>query len=253
MRIKSTNLFAMVLLTGIMSFATTESAFYPYASSAFNIYDSAGAPIQDWIPAQMITLNVSAGSTVYLTNYVSSWFGDMPNLGDADYAAGYDMSANKYGYVFAQKDTEGNVSTLGDIHWADGSTKEITYQNPDGPQTRTTTGYLLDTFENDAEIFFVMTPNGYTETVNSYDPVNDQDDDPAVESILASRQINTVDLAGNVRVNFGTVDDVGHEFVIGSEATPPTTGQPLPGMLLCGLLSLGTASAASRLRKRSRK
>ena len=255
----------MGLLAGIMSFAT-ESAFYPYTSSDYNVYDGNGSPLtqtwQFWQPANMITLNISGGSAVYLTNYISNWYGENYDLGDPTYAAGYDMSANKYGYVYAQKDAEGKASPVGEVHWSDGTTKDITYQNPNGPETYTTTGYLLDTFKNDAEIFFVMTPNGYEETVNSYGPV----DDPyglGYESILVSRQINTQDQSGLVRVNFGIGEDLqnslGHEFVIGAIAMPPSggddlvTGQPLPGMLLCGLLSLGTMTATKRLRKRSSK
>ncbi len=245
-----------------MSFATeaaTDSTFYPYTGSAYGIYSGVVEKNgQFWYPSNMITLSVSANSAVYLTNYTSSWYGEAPNLGDSDYAAGYDMSANKYGYVYAKIDEDGKASPVGDVHWADGETIEVTYKNPTGPQTRTTTGYLLGTFKNNAEIFFVMTPNGYEETVNSYDPVNDPDG-LGYESILASRQVNTEDQSVLVRVNFGTVDGVGHEFVVGSIALPPdgggdlVTGQPLPSMLLCGLLSLGTLTATKRLRKRSRK
>ena len=252
MKIKNLKLIAVVLLAGVLAHAEG-AAFYPYSIGGFNAYDGSGSPVQNWIPAQMITLNVQAGSAVYLTNYVSAWYGDMPSLGDSGYAAGYDMSANKYGYVYAQKDADGKAVPVGEVHWSDGATKDITYQNPNGPQTRTTTGYLLDTFYDDAEIFFVMSPNGYDETVNGYEPVNDTDGDPAVYSILDSRQINTVDLAGNVRVNFGTVDGVGHEFVVGYEEAPPAggmSGPPLPGLMLCGLLSIGTVAAASRLRRR---
>ena len=123
-----------------------------------------------------------------------------------------------------------------------------------GLGTQTTTGYKLGTFDEDTEIFFVMTPNGYDKKINSYLPVNDPDNNPPVTSILASRQINTVDLAGNIRVNFGTVDGVAHEFVIGSEATPSTpSGQPLPGVLTSCLVALGATGIAARRRKHSKK
>ena len=246
---KSKKLLIMLLLACGMVFAA-DSEIKQFLPSDFNTYDSAGIPTQDWIPAQMVTLKVKAGSTVYLSNYISTWYGEIKDLGDSTLAEGYNMSAYKYGYVYAEMDSNGNLQPIGDVHYANGQTKDVTYQNPDGPQTKTTTGYLLGTFDQDAEIFFVMTPNGYDTEINSYYPVNDPDDDPPVTSILASRQINTRDLAGNVRVNFGTVDGVGHEFVIGYEATPSTSGQPLPGVLLSALISMGTVTA---LRKRSRK
>ena len=242
------SLLVLSLLMGVMVIAA-DSSYVQYTYTDYNTD-------QEWKPAQMITLNVTAGSTVYLSNYVSNWYGEMSNLGDVDYAAGYDMSRGKYGYVYAEVDANGYARPVGDIHYADGTTKDVTYQNPTGPQTRTTTGYLLDTFDKDAVIFLVMTPRGYDSTVNSYAPVNDPDNDPPTTSILASRQINTHDQTGQTRVNFGTVDGVGHEFVIGYEAsaTPPMppAGQPLPGVLASCLIGLGTAGVAAR-RKRSSK
>ena len=254
MRIKMKNLVAVALLAGIMSFAT-EQTFFPYTSSDYNTYSPSGEASQNWVSAQMITLSVQAGSAVYLANYVSSWYW-IPDLGDSSNGA-FDMSAGKYGYVFAAKDANGKVSPVGDINYATGDTKDVTFFSPDGTLSKTTTGYLLDTFDKDAEIFLVMTPNGYSEAVNSYDPVDNPNGDVPYESILASRQINTNDQTHQTRVNFGTTDGIGHEFVIGYEAAPPAgggmSGQPLPGVLLCSLLSLGTVSATKRLRKRSRK
>lgn len=266
---KSKKLFMMLLIVCGMVFAS-ESNFVQFTLDDFNTYDSTGGPIQDWVPAQMITLNIAAGSTVYLTNYVSQFKvslydpGAIPNLGDSNYAAGYDMSAGAYGYMVAKRGEDGKVTTDGTIHWGTGEKKDITYYDPNstyseeqiaqGLGTQTTTGYKLGTFDEDTEIFFVMTPNGYDKKINSYLPVNDPDNNPPVTSILASRQINTVDLAGNIRVNFGTVDGVAHEFVIGSEATPSTpSGQPLPGVLTSCLVALGATGIAARRRKHSKK
>ena len=266
---KSKKLFMMLLIVCGMIFAS-ESNFVQFTLDDFNTYDSTGGPIQDWVPAQMITLNIAAGSTVYLTNYVSQFKvslydpGVIPNLGDSNYEAGYDMSAGAYGYMVAKRGEDGKVTTDGTIHWGTGEKKDITYYDPNstyteeqiaqGLGTQTTTGYKLGTFEEDTEIFFVMTPNGYDKKINSYLPVNDPDNNPPVTSILASRQINTVDLAGNIRVNFGTVDGVAHEFVIGSEATPSTpSGQPLPGVLTSCLVALGATGIAARRRKHSKK
>ena len=228
-------LFALFTLITTIAFAE----FVQFTGADYNYFTTAQTYTeQGWIPANMIALSVKANTSVYISNYVSSWYGEMPNLGDTDYLAGYDMSANSYGYVYAEKDANGLYKPVGDIHYANGTTKEVTYKNPNGPQQRTTTGYYLDTFTKDAEIFLVMTPNGYTDEVNSWYPVNDPYGAYPYSSILASRQINTYDLTGQTRVNFGTVDGVAHEFVVGYEAEP-ITGQPLPGVMMSCLVGIG--------------
>lgn len=245
-------LLALLLLMSVALIAA-DSSYVQFTGEDFNTFTT----YQDWIPAQMITLNVKAGTSVYLSMYTRSWYEDMPNLGDSDYAAGYNMSAGNYGYIYAERDSEGNVRPVGSIHYGNGATKDLTIQNPTGPQTQTLTGYYLDTFDQDAEIFLMMTPNGYDSPVNSYDPVNDPKNDPPYTSILASRQINTVDAAGATRVNFGTTDLVGHEFTIGYEASAnppqPPSGQPLPGVLTSCLVGLAATGLAARRRKQSRK
>ena len=255
----------MLLVVCGMVFAS-ESNFVQFTLDDFNTYDSAGGPTQEWTSAQMVTLSVSAGSTVYLTNYVSQFKvslydpGKIPNLGDDTYAAGYDMSVGAYGYMIAQKTADGKVTTDGIVHPGTGETKDITYYDPNstytqeqidkGLGTQTTTGYKLGTFDEDTEIFFVMTPNGYNSKINSYLPVNDPNNDSPVTSILASRQINTTDLAGNIRVNFGTVDGIGHEFVIGYEAAPPSSsGQPLPGVLSTIVVACCSIACAKKMKK----
>ncbi|MBR5024699.1 MAG: hypothetical protein IKX48_06505 [Victivallales bacterium] len=246
---KRKNLLLMLLVVCGMVFAA-ESNYVQFTLDDFNTYDSAGGPIQEWTSAQMITLSVQAGSSVYLSNYINTWYGTVEALGTSSYAAGYDMSAGSYGYMIAEKTADGKVTTDGVVHLANGATKDVTYKNPNGTETKTTTGYLLDTFENDTEIFFVMTPNGYNSKINSYLPVNDPNNDPPVTSILASRQINTVDLAGNIRVNFGTVDGVAHEFVLGYEAAPPSiSGQPLPGVLSTIVVACCSIACAKKMKK----
>ena len=242
-------LLTLLLLMSAMVFAAD---YVQFTESDFNLYNT----YQDWDYAQMITLNVSKGSSVYLSIYTRSWYENLPDLGDQTYAAGYDMSANSYGYVYAERDEQGNVRPVGPVHYANGDTKDVTVKNPTGPQTQTLTGYYLDTFDKDAEIFLVMTPNGYDTTVNSFSPVNDPDNEPNYISILKSRQINTYDLLGQTRVNFGTVDGVAHEFIIGYEAsaTPPeSSGQPLPGVLTSALIGLCATGIAARRRKNARK
>lgn len=265
-------LLALLLLTSVVALAA-DTDFVLFSKDDFTSYNT----YQDWPTAKMITLNVKGGSTVYIANYVDSFYTDIKyDLGDADYIdpyghnVGYDMSANKYGYRYASVDGDGNTIPIGDIFYGDGSTKEISFTSPDGTKVRTTTGYLLGTFDHNAEIFLVMSPRsnlGTEETeVNSWAPVNDPNNDPSYSSYLSSRQYNTYDLTGQTRVNFGTVeyyyDDNGvkqellvpHEFVIGYEAKADApSGQPLPGVMVTTLLCLGTTSVASRLRKRTNK
>ena len=246
---KSKKLLLMLLVVCGMIFAS-ESNFVQFTLDDFNTYDSAGGPTQEWTSAQMVTLSVQGGSSVYLSNYINTWYGEVSNLGDSNYAAGYDMSTGAYGYMIAQKTADGKVTTDGIVHPGTGETKDVTYKNPNGTETKTTTGYFLGTFDEDTEIFFVMTPNGYNSKINSYLPVNDPNNDPPVTSILASRQINTTDLAGNIRVNFGTVDGIGHEFVIGYEAAPPSSsGQPLPGVLSTIVVACCSIACAKKMKK----
>ena len=233
--------FAAVFCTACMALELRQ-----FTLSDFNRYDT----WQNWESARMITLNVEADTSVYITNYVSSWYG-IPDLNDADYDAGYDMSPERYGYIYAVRTADG-VAAVGDFIPSNGETVSVTYRNPDGPQTLTTEGYLLDTFSRDAEIFLVMTPRGYEEQVNSMEPVNDPNGDPAVFSVLVSRQANYLDLANNVRVNFGLDDSIGHEFVLGYVDVPPSAGQPLPGMLFSGLLVFGMG-AAKRIRRTAKR
>ncbi|MBR4901762.1 MAG: hypothetical protein IKZ46_12560 [Victivallales bacterium] len=280
MKSKKLLVMVLVLLAGISLFAqSTEIQLYnDYVTyrTMQRVGGTWGAPA--WKPGMgvedIITLKVKAGDTVYLTNYVGNFDqgegSQIPNLGDENYGAGFNMEANHYGYVVVDKGANGNLLLDGslnghsdgyldgygiykssvdpetDIVWGTGETTKVTYYSADGSYSQTTTGYLLDTFTKDAEIFIVMTPNGYDQTVDSYNYV----DDP-----LQSRQLNTVDQVENGRFNFGTVDGVGHEFVIGYVAsnTPPPSGQPLPGVLTSCLIGLAATSIAARRRKHSRK
>ena len=249
-------LLALLLLTSVFAVAAGTD-YVQFTSDDFNVVRR---PSQNWFSAEMISLDVKAGSTVYIMNYISN-FDKVYDLDDKNYSIynpttgknekpGFDMSTNKYGYMVATTDADGNVISVGDVIDGKGHTRDFTFNStdPNDSRTVTTAGYELGTFTEDTKIFFVMTPvsNGDPmETVNSYDPVG---------GYLTSRQNNTVDALGQIRVNFGTSDGVGHEFVVGYVAKEdmPPSGQPLPGVLTSCLVGLAATSIAAR-RKRSRK
>lgn len=238
----------MLLMAAASVLAGVLEPFKQFTQADFK---DAVKPGQPWASAQVFTLNVKANTSVWLSNYVRSFYEPIPDL----HGNVYDMA--KYGYIF--KDDlpsldvpNGSYDSL--IHWANGETTTITYTATNNPAiTNDATGYLLDEFKKDADIYLVMTtlPREGGETVDTYQYVQDANHD----TTLQSRQHNTVDLAGNVRINFG-IDNVGaREFVAvysGSTSdTPSPSGQPLPGLLFAGMLSLGTVFAASKMRKRS--
>ena len=147
------------------------------------------------------------------------------------------------------------------IHWSNGETTEITYIDNTKPDTKqTATGYFLDYFEDDAEIYLVMTAleeDGH-ETVDSYQYV--YENKAHEDTTLLSRKDNRLDHAGNVIVNFDIDSEVhgnsAREFVAVYDDTAIErhtipAGGPLPGLLFVGLLSMGTVFGASRMKKRS--
>lgn len=256
MKNKKSLVMVLVLLAGIMAFAQ-DMEYYQFGWDAFQSYDtSAIRAEQNWGPAQLITLKVSAGSTVYISNKISSWY-----WGEdlATTQAGYNMTENNYGYMFAEVDDEGKVTTDHEFHSGTGKTKQLTFSGVVNGTTYTTTatGYELGTFKDAAEIILVMTPNSTyptPKTINSYDAVNDPNSVPAVTSTLASRELNYTDQAGNIVVNFGFVNDPvpsdGREFIIGYVATPPeTSGQPLPGVLSTIIVACCSIACAKKMKK----
>ena len=246
----------MLILTAVSALAGVVEPFKQFTQADFTDYNRSE---QNWQFAAPFTLSVKANTSVWLSNYVSSfyWPKPIPDL----HGNVFDMT--KYGYIYKSDldkfdAANGNYDSL--IHWGSGETNTITYTyTPDPSITNSTTGYLLDEFKNDAEIYLVMTTlaSDGGETVDTYQYVQDADHD----TTLLSRQHNTLDLADNVRINFGidSVEDglVAREFVAvytgangGSGGTSPS-GQPLPGLLVAGMLSLGTVLGAAKMRKRS--
>ena len=254
---KSKKLLMMLLVVCGMAFAAETNYIQFATENDYNINYKANGSNQFWLASQMISLKVKGGSTVYLTNYVSN-FDSLYDIGDDTYSVynpntgkyerpGFDMSIGNFGYLTATGTDENGNITVSAFQQGKGGKQTLSFTGPDG-RTVTTPGYLLDTFDNDTEIFLVMTPlsNGDPqEAVNSYDPVG---------GYLVSRLHNTVDQNGAVRINFGTSDTgAGHEFIIGFGDTPAPSGQPLPGVLTSCLVGLAATGLAARRRKQSRK
>ena len=237
----------MLLMVAASVLAGVVEPFKQFTQADFT---DAAKPGQPWASAKVFTLSVKANTSVWLSNYVRSFYEPIPDL----HGNVYNME--KYGYIY--KDDlpsldipNGSYDSL--IHWANGETTTITYTASTNPSiTNDATGYLLDEFKKDADIYLVMTTlaSDGGETVDTYQYVQDADH----ATTLQSRQHNTVDLAGNVRINFG-IDNAGaREFVAvysNTDDTPSPSGQPLPGLLFAGMLSLGTVFAAARMRKRT--
>ncbi|MBP5300981.1 MAG: hypothetical protein J6Y80_06210 [Victivallales bacterium] len=253
-------LFAAVFAAS--AFAGISGDFYQYDASS---YAGEQRQEQDWLGARLLSMHVTAVSSVWLANYINSWYDPkpVPNLD----GTGFQMGAGQYGYLLKSElqgvNPGSDYSNL--IHWADGRTKEITYfHNPDPTITNTTTAYYLDYFGKDDDIYFVMTaiPEDGGEVVDSFQYVNDSNKGTEMynpDTTLISRVFETADLAGNVRVNFGFgSQDRFRDFVAvwsegdydGNIPTPPS-GQPLPGAMFAGFLSLGTVLLGKRLRRRS--
>ena len=251
----------MLVLATASALAGVVDPFKQFTQADFK---DAVKPGQEWTyGSKVFTLSVKANTTVWLSNYVNSFYAPIPDLGGNV----YNMEPRKYGYIYKNDlpsldVPNGSYDSL--IHWANGETTTITYTyDPDPSIKNSTTGYLLDTFKEDAEIYLVMTTlaSDSDETVDTYQYVQDAEHDTS----MLSRQHNTLDLADNVRINFGidslTYGPIAREFVAvytgttggagGGAGGGHSSGQPLPGLLFAGMLSLGTVFGVSKMRKRS--
>ncbi|MBQ7649844.1 MAG: hypothetical protein IJS15_02735 [Victivallales bacterium] len=215
--------------------------------------------------APIIKMHVPEKSTVWLTHIVDTWNSslEVPDLNTV-----YDMGSHKYGYIYASAidDLNAEKSTYQDkINWSTPDTNIVTYTIDNPPEYKNGTdgdllevkakGYLLDSFESAADIYLVMTPLGQTEDLDSYQFADDGAG-PHEQTILESRKNSELDKASNVRVNFGIHTEDEREFVavyekIETDDRGGASGQPLPGLLLTGLLSLGTVAVGKKMKKRA--
>lgn len=238
-------LFAMFIAVSV--FAGVEAPLVQYTQADYCNDPHVMRADQNWFGAQLIVMDVHAGTDVWLTNYVSNFYNPVPDL----HGNQFDMlGEQKYGYIFADSIT--NFSTpQGDyaesIIWGDGSkTRTVTYFSDDNPDLKVDAkGYYLDHFDNDGQVYLVMTtlPGDGGETVDSYQYVKDT----GYDTSLVSRQHNTVDVAGNVRINFGidslSTGYIGREFVAVYEPSKDegghSSGAPLPGVMMSCLVGIG--------------
>lgn len=246
---------AMMLIV-MAAVVLTAGVVEPYQIFTMNDASLYQRPDQNWMSAQALAISVKANTSVWITTYISNWY-DMP--ADKEVGNRFDMSENKYGYIYKSSlngmSLEKSQYANNDIfHGGTGESTDITfYYNGNPSLTQTTPGYLLGTFDKDAEIYLYMTAleQDGGEQMDTYQYVND----PLHESTgLESRNYLTFDQTNNVRINFGfgTGIDTGHEFVLvyqENDTPSSTSGQPLPGVLLAGLLSIGTVAAGKKLKK----
>ena len=251
--------FALILLMiCAVAFAGVETPFVQFAPTDYCTVH-AFRTNQDWFGAQLITLDVKAGTDVWLSNYVKSFYETIADL----HGSQFDMVGDqKYGYIYKNALADFNQKNYESlINWSDGSvTTDVTYFADVNPNLKqTTTAYFLDHFDTDSEIYLVMTtlPADGSETVDSYQEV--QDTANGIATSLYSRQHNTIDVAGNVRINFGInsydFGKIGREFVAvynapDEEHGGAPSGQPLPGVMTSCLLAGGVISLLKMKRKK---
>jgi hypothetical protein len=173
-----------------------------------------------------------------MTTFVSNWY-DIGHLGDTAR-----MTAGNYGWT-----TEAGVGGVGTITASNGESKPKTFAHPTNPALDVnTTAYFVGNFEPGDEIGLWLTnkTEGQPDQIGySLGPVYDLEN-PTIE--LGSRQYETVDAAGNTRVNFGFINGgESVEFLLFGDAYHSgTVGQPLPGAFATLLLAGGVGTALTR-------
>ena len=206
---------------------------------------------QFWLAAKSISIHIGSAMDVWLSNYVNSWYGDIPALNGNE----FNMARGTYGaYDVNSGKTWVGTGDTATVTFADANGK--TYTTWDGQQMGTTEAYYLGHFEGGEDIVLWLT-SIESNAATSTQLVNNGEFDP---NTLVSRVNGTVDQAGNVRLNFGYVSDdglVAHELIaFGSygEFSPTgggaVSGQPLPGVLASSLIIGGCVALVSKKRRR---
>ncbi len=229
MRNKILAMTAMVMLFGLGARAALQYGVLSYES-----------PEQKWGPAKRLTFKVTSGGSLWMTTYVSNWY-DVGHLGDTAR-----MTAGNYGWT-----TTSGMSEVGTVFASTGETTTKTFEHPTNPALNvTTTAYFLGNFEAGDEIGLWLTnkTEGHPDQIGySLGPVHDGAH-PTIE--LGSRQYETVDAAGNARVNFGFINGgESVEFLLyGAEyhGGGGPVGQPLPGVFATLLVAGGVGTTLTR-------
>lgn len=221
--------------------------FYQFINTDFN---NVSPSEQNWLAAQSISIHVGSAMDVWLSNYVNSWYGDIPALNGTEFR----MGAGQYGaYDLNSRKTWIGTGDTATVTFADANGK--TYTTWDGQQMGTTEAYYLGHFNGGEDLVLWLT-SIESDEATSTQLVNNGEFDP---NTLVSRVNGTVDQAGNVRLNFGYNSGNGgyasHEIIafgsygdFGGSTQP--TGQPLPGVLTSALIAGGVAGVACRKRRK---
>ena len=186
---------------------------------------------QNWQPAYEIKLKVTEGGSLWFSSFVSNWGGGtLPDLGSIA-----NMTAGNYGAT-----VNGATQVLGT-----GENKTVTFSNNNNGKSITTQAYYVGDFKAGDEVSFWITNNNGV-IGSSVGLVNEP-------GTVQSRQINTVDVAGNTRINFGFGNGSIEFIAMGGEAKGGPVGQPLPGVVIGLLVGGGLLSAAAIRRKKAEK
>lgn len=209
-----------LLILGLALSLPASAVFVPYS---YNVSGQTN-PAQPWNSAKILTLTATESSSLWVSSFVSNYYGTLVDLGTIA-----QMTPGNYGWIAAD----------GTLHSGTGDTKTVSFTNSAGKTISTTAYYVGDFNAGDNIGFWITTsagtPGYSTGMVQS-----------GVNAGLRSRQINTVDLAGNTRINFGFNSGSVEFIAVGGAPSP--SGQPLPGVI-ASLLIGGGAFGVSKLRK----
>ena len=215
-----------------------------FAALQFRIDEEAPYPNQAWDSAHQIKLTITEGGSLWMANYVSSWYWTQ------DLGAVINMNENNYGYIDAN----------GDLIGGDGSSTYFTFENPTGSESIAVKAYYVGDFDaNDSFYFWVTTLDQHGGDIGtSNGPVFDEAYEEYADIELKSRQNHLPDLAGNTRINFGFQNIGGREFIfvggdyVGDDGKTHHSGQPLPGVLASIMVIGGLLGGAKKLQKTKR-